>query len=84
VRSEAYDEGFRDGFTAGREGMASHSANGDTRTLKRAVTLTHPDRHPAERQHEANEVPAELLTLINTKPRIETRSLSEPMNTMSR
>jgi hypothetical protein len=79
VRSEAYDEGFRDGFTAGREGMASHSANGDTRTLKRAVTLTHPDR-----QHEANEVPAELLTLINTKPGIETRSLSEPMNTMSR
>jgi hypothetical protein len=36
----------------------------DTRFLRDAITLTHPDRHPVERSRTANAVTAALLELL--------------------
>jgi hypothetical protein len=54
---EVYNEGYRNGYEQGqRNGLADA-------TVRAAVTLCHPDRHPPERAAEANRVTAALLEL---------------------
>lgn len=57
---EAYARGRRDGAALARETI-SRRLRPDL--LKRAAALCHPDRHPRERQTEANAVTAALLEL---------------------
>jgi hypothetical protein len=54
--TKAYSIGFGKGREAGGGGL-------DDETLRTAIALCHPDRHPPERAAEANEVTAALLRL---------------------
>lgn len=58
-----YDHGFLDGFRAG----CSDRPQIDATLVNRALCLTHPDRHPAERAQEATAVTALLLELRQPK-----------------
>jgi len=55
---DAYDRGFVEGMVAGlkRAGL-------DRELLTAAISLTHPDRHPAERHELATSTTAALLEL---------------------
>jgi hypothetical protein len=60
------------GHFAGADGKSERPANAapaltlDPRLLRAAVSLTHPDRHPAERAEMATAVTAGLLDLLKT------------------
>ncbi|HEY7035925.1 MAG TPA: hypothetical protein VH482_31610 [Thermomicrobiales bacterium] len=74
---DRYDAGFRQGFAAGeakgyaigfgdgalceRADMASTALDPDL--LGGAIALAHPDRHPPERQRQANAITARLIEL---------------------
>jgi hypothetical protein len=45
----------------------------DSRLLRDAIQLTHPDRHPPERARAANAVTAALLELLHDQRKTERR-----------
>jgi hypothetical protein len=52
------DEAFQRGYEAGRRAALPADS-----TLRGAIALCHPDRHPPERGGEANRITAALLSL---------------------
>jgi hypothetical protein len=54
-------ERYREGFDAGARAALKRLACLDADALKAAAALTHPDRHPSEREEEASRVTALLL-----------------------
>jgi hypothetical protein len=74
VEDQAYRRGYADGYQDARKDQPTSNGD-DTALVKAAVRLTHPDRHPPERQAEATRTTQELLARVNGKPRVETRSL---------
>jgi hypothetical protein len=60
-------DGYHSGYAHGRNTTTQVALTDDL--LRDAVKLTHPDRHPPERQALANRVTAALLDLLKTGKR---------------
>lgn len=71
AREGGYKDGYASGWLAGR--MAHEEARGllsgalTLEEINALIRLTHPDRHPAERQAEANRLTARLLEMRGKK-----------------
>lgn len=64
AREAAYAEGLRDGMAAAeRHPAPAPRPQLDPVLLGSAIQLTHPDRHPVEREALANRVTAALLAM---------------------
>lgn len=60
----ARDEGYDEGYAAGRREAVPPPTPLSRGILHDAVLLCHPDRHPPERSEQANRVTAVLLALL--------------------
>jgi hypothetical protein len=60
-RDKIFAVGFADGYVTGL--LDGRRGGLDESTLRAAIVLCHPDRHPPERAAEANRITAALLEL---------------------
>lgn len=58
-----YERGRLDGYRAGQQAARRASTGVDIELLGEIIRLTHPDRHPAERNEAANRVTARLIAM---------------------
>ena len=61
---DAYSQGWRDGFRAGRDTSPPML---DLRLVRDLILLAHPDRHPPERFSLANQATARLLGMLDER-----------------